>query len=514
MTGDSSILRCAKRVGLVIALVSHGAWAAEGAPRGAEAPPLREGRWVATYESWQLPAGETMGMVGGRMLWGLGDGWHAGPATYGAVRGQRGGFITLGLEAERQWTLGAGWTANAGVFVGGGGGRGGLELAGGGLMLRTHVGLDWAFTPRDRLGVGLSHVRFPSEGAIRSTQPYLRYEHRFDAALTLGWSSQAPANWAPLAWKEHGLALRWRRMKPDASSSRVEGGRVQQFDLLGVAWTAHPWGDGRWLGLAADGALGGGSAGYMQILAQAGWRQNLGSGAHGGLWVAAGPAGGGGVDTGGGLLTEIGVGFAQRIHRDWLVEVGWVRQRAPGGRFDADGWQVGLRYQPGVSGETGTDWTGRPLRVRALHQTYRGQNRAWRSFDADEAVQLAGLAVDAVIGRAPGGAFGYVTGQGVAAHTGRAGAYMAGLVGAGVSVPLAQRWSLEAEGLFGAAGGGGLRTGGGLVGQWQVGLGWRLGRHWSATLSAGQLRAFNGDLRARLVGVALTYDATAWVPGR
>ena len=508
------IPRCMRWIGLVCALASHGAWASEELAEGTEAPPLRLGRWVATFESWQLPAGEAMGMVGGRMLWSLGDGWYAGPSTYGAVRGQRGGFITLGLEAERQWALGAGWSAHAGVFAGGGGGRGGLELAGGGLMLRAHVGLDRALSPRDRVGLGLSHVRFPSQGAIRSTQPYLRYEHAFAANLTPGWSSQVPETGAPLAWTEHGLALRWRHMTPDASSQRVGGGYLQPFDLLGVAWSAQPWEDGRWLGLAADGALGGGSAGYMQILAMAGWRQEFWPGTQASLWVAAGPAGGGGVDTGGGLITEIGVGVAQRIQRDWRVELGWIRQRAAGGRFDARGWQVGLRYEPGASRETSAEWTRYPLRVRVLHQTYRGQHSAWRSFDAHAAVQLAGLAADIVIDRAPGEAFGYLTGQGVAAHTGRAGAYMAGLVGAGVSMPLTQRWRWEAEGLVGAAGGGGLRTGSGLVGQWQVGLAWRPTRHWSGLLSVGQLRALNGDLRARVVGLALTFNATAWMPGR
>lgn len=473
---------------------------------------LAHGRWIITHERWDLPADETMGMWGGRLLWDLGEGWRVGPAAYGAVQGQRGGFITLGVEGERSWRLGPHWELDAGLFVGAGGGRGGLELAGGGLMLRAHAGVSWALSPRDRLGVGVSHVRFPSQGAIRSSQPFVRYERRFDSWLTPGWDAE------PRGWKRepgwHRFGLRWRHMKPDAPSARTDTrAQVGTMDLLGAEWQSQVGTGPVWLGLAADGAVGGNSAGYMQMLGQVGWLQPLWPGGLGSVWFGVGPAGGGGVDTGGGLLMEAGASLGQRLTRDWALEVGWLRQHAPQGRFGADGLMARIVYQPGNQADSSPAASlALPLRVRWLHQTYRGKDAAWRSFDADTPVRLMGVAVDAMAGQTTDAVRWYATGQGLAAYAGRAGAYMEGWVGPGLRWAWSDRLALEAEALLGAGGGGGLRTGGGAMAQGRAALTWRIGRHASVAASLGHVRAVRGDLRARSAGVVFIYDLTAWPP--
>ena len=133
-----------------------------------------------TQEVWKLPAGETMGMSGGTLWWGVGEQMNLGVASYGATRGERGGFITLGVAGEYAQRWSPHWRSSLGLFVGAGGGRGGQPLAGGGLMLRTDLGLSYDMPHWGSLGLGVSHVRFP-DGTIRSTQPYLRYDHRFNS---------------------------------------------------------------------------------------------------------------------------------------------------------------------------------------------------------------------------------------------------------------------------------------------------------------------------------------------
>lgn len=137
-------------------------------------------------ETWKLPGNETMGMVGGNLLFGVSDKLKLGVASYGAVRGNRGGFITLGATGEFEQALTSRWGAHAGLFVGAGGGRGGQPLAGGGLMVRANLGLSYDTGRYGKLGFGFSHVNFPS-GVISSTQPYLRYDYRFDTLIASGW---------------------------------------------------------------------------------------------------------------------------------------------------------------------------------------------------------------------------------------------------------------------------------------------------------------------------------------
>lgn len=145
--------------------------------------PFAEASVGTSIETWRIPGGESMDMAAARLLFQVADGWRVGPVAYGAVGGQRGGFITLGAEAERAWRLGSTATLDTGFFVGAGGGRGGRELAGGGLMWRAHAGWSMAVSRNDRIGLGVSHVRFPSQGVIRSTQPYFRYERWFESPV-------------------------------------------------------------------------------------------------------------------------------------------------------------------------------------------------------------------------------------------------------------------------------------------------------------------------------------------
>ena len=128
-----------------------------------------------TYESLNLPGGEAMGMLGGDYLVSVNDHLRIGVGAFGAVQGERGGFITLGVEGELQERIGDNLLSHAALFVGAGGGHGSNALTGGGLMLRGDLGLTYETHGYGNIGMGISHVRFPS-GDISSTQPYVQYD--------------------------------------------------------------------------------------------------------------------------------------------------------------------------------------------------------------------------------------------------------------------------------------------------------------------------------------------------
>lgn len=469
--------------------------------------------WRLTSETWQLPGSETMGMVGANLLFDVNEQVRLGVGSYGAVRGDRGGFITLGVAGEVRQRLSASWLGHAGLFVGAGGGRGGVELAGGGLMVRSDVGLTYETARYGNVGFGISHVTFPS-GVIRSAQPYVLYEYTFHSLLGgrgMALPSRGQTASADLASRAQEFSLVTRTYRI-ADSVLQDDGRPQHdsMQLLGVEWLSYM--DDRWfVKLEADGAMGGNSAGYMQILAGAGYRLPLTRQAALKAHVAAGPAGGGNVDTGGGLLFDAGLAWQQQLTRRTALELAVSEVRAPSRSFKAHSLALKLNYQFDLpaAGADPVAWPALagldavPLRVRVANQTYVKGSANWRNGDPDQSVSNLGVQLDYFVSP-----HWFLTGQGLAAYAGKAGAYMTGQLGAGTQWPITDRWFVEGEALVGAAGGGGLAMGDGLSGQVNVGVGYRLSKSLSLMATAGQISALRGDMKAKVLGVSLGYEFT------
>ena len=470
--------------------------------------------WRLTSETWKLPGSEKMGMVGANLLFDVNEQVRLGVGSYGAVRGDRGGFITLGVAGEVRQRLSPSWLGHAGLFVGAGGGRGGVELAGGGLMVRSDVGLTYEMGGYGNVGLGVSHVTFPS-GVIRSTQPYVLYEYTFHSLLggrgmALPSRGQTVSADLPSRAQEFSLVTRRYRI---ADSVLQDDGQPQHgsMQLLGVEWLSYL--NERWfVKLEADGAMGGNSAGYMQILAGAGYRLPITRQAALKAYAAAGPAGGGNVDTGGGLLFDAGLAWQQQLTRRTALELAVSEVRAPSQSFKARSLALKLNYQFGLPAAVGADPVGWPaltgldavpLRVRVVNQTYVQGSANWRNGDPDQSVSNLGVQLDYFVSP-----HWFLTGQGLAAYAGKAGAYMTGQVGAGTQWPITDRWFVEGEALVGAAGGGGLATGSGLVGQVNAGVGYRLSKSLSVMATAGQISALRGDMKAKVLGLSLGYEFT------
>lgn len=470
--------------------------------------------WRVTSETWKLPGSETMGMVGANLLFDVSDKVRLGVGTYGAVRGDRGGFITLGLAGEVRQRLSSSWLGHAGLFVGAGGGRGGVELAGGGLMVRSDVGLTYETAGYGNVGFGLSNVTFPS-GVIRSAQPYVLYEYTFHSLLGghgMALPSRGQSASADLPSRAQEFSLVTRSYRIPASVVRDDGQpQHDSMQLLGVEWLSYL--NDRWfVKIESDGAVGGDSAGYMQILAGAGYRLPLTSTMALKVHAAAGPAGGGNVDTGGGLLFDAGVAWQQKLTRRTALELAVGEVRAPSRSFKARSLALKLNYQfglPATAGAAPVAWPALagldavPLRVRAVSQTYFKDRENWRNGDRNQSVSNLGVQLDYFVSP-----YWFLSGQGLAAYAGKAGAYMTGQIGVGTQWPVAERWFVEGEALVGAAGGGGLTMGDGLVSQVNAGVGYRLSKSLSLMATAGRIAALRGDMRAKVLGVSLGYEFT------
>jgi hypothetical protein len=471
-----------------------------------------------TYENVSLPGNENMGFLGSTLLYDATDWLAVGAAAYGALVGKRGGFITLGGAAEIRREISDFAEVNAGIFVGAGGGRGGFQLAGGGLMLRYHLGGQIKSERWGNLGAGVSFIDFP-DGEIHSFQPYASYDYPFTTLLSSGWievsnitdysSSIAPAS-------EHEFAMVSRFYKVPSGVMQDNGKTVQHptINLLGVEWNRY-LDDHLFVRVETEGAMGGQSTGYMQILFGFGYRIALLNGTWFKLMSSAGVAGGGAVATGGGLLVDATAALQQKLGDNLYAEIAAGYVLSPGDSFKAISYAAKLGYHfftPDIPGEKVSlsdmgNFKPLHLRIRTMHQSYFQAAANWRTHHRNSNVNLLGLQLDYFITKNL-----FVTGQGAAAYHGKAGAYMTGLVGAGTHVTLfGSPIFIELEALAGAAGGGGMAVGSGFVWQASSSLGYKLSDAYSIIGAYGYMSAAKGLFRARMLNISVGYNFSSFL---
>ena len=272
--------------------------------------------------------------------------------------------------------------------------------------------------------------------------------------------------------------------------------------------------DRLFLKVETEGAMGGENNGYMQILLGGGYRLPLWNSSALKLHVAAGPAGGGTANTGGGLLLDGGIGFEQNLTDRTALEISLGGVTTPTRKFEAVSLGLKLNYQfglPNASAEPAS-WNNllsayntADLRVRLTNQTYFKGDPQWRNQFIDQPVSNLGVQLDYFV--TPNW---FLTGQALAAYEGKAGAYMVGEVGTGLQWPVTKRLFVEGEVLVGAAGGGGLAVSGGLVGQANASVGYHLTDTLSLLATLGRIEALSGNFKANVAGASLTYQFTGF----
>ncbi|MDP2760546.1 MAG: hypothetical protein Q8O64_09120 [Sideroxyarcus sp.] len=472
-------------------------------------PELEDFEIHSMYETWRLPVDETMGVVGLGVSKSFGDYARLGIDFFDAIEGRRGGFITLGMSAALEYPVSDRWFVEAGLFLGAGSGSGGYELAGGGLMVRESVGLKYAMTNQDAASLGWSHVDFPEGGKIQSSQVYFSYQRAFQALFQVGKPIFASSDTRDAVWDDHeaghqqpGLIV--RHVHVPVSTKRLDGMPQRNLQQVGVEWKSY-LGSHTFFRAETVGAMGGSSAGYMHLMAGLGTEYALSENMTAEASLNLGGGGGGGVDTGGGLLAEATLGVRRNIFDAWFMKAAVGHVTAPNGKFSGTTYSMGLGRDFGISSRRHHDSADpyrldyHPIRMRATQQTYFGRGSGWRTRP-DKNVSNLGVQVDYFISPNV-----FLTGQGLAAYAGDAGAYMTGLVGMGYRWVLTDRFFAEGEALAGAGGGGGLNVGSGLVNQLNIGIGYQLSDSVSLLGTIGEMRAVNGPFRATVAGVSLAY---------
>lgn len=448
-----------------------------------------------SFERVRFPGDERVGLVGTSYLVDVTDasGIAVGPAVYGAISGQRGGFFTFGAEAAWRRRLAGPFGVELGLYAGGGGGSSAPQ--GGGLMLRPHADLLWDLGGYT-LGVSVAKVKFPN-GQIDSTQWGLVLD------LPSGFNFAPAARLGTPVFAGGRTGIGFDRIqivggvyRTRAASTLIDGSpEPRNIRTIGVR-AEQELGNHTYWGLEASGAAQPGVAGYAEYLGTAGIegetiRNHLNVGARVGL----GMAGGGGIPVGGGLFAKAAVYGVVRLSGDLGISLEAGLASAPRGDFRAASLSAAMFWALD-STDGGSGVPARPVRTdfSAGVEQYNAARRdgSTRVLDADV------LKIDRFL--SPNF---YVSGQVHSAVSGAAGGYSVALIGAGWMQPLGPRWHAGAELLAGAAGGGGVDSHGSIV-QPMLYAGFQITPAVALRVGAGRIKALNGPLSANVVGALLT----------
>ena len=265
-----------------------------------------------------------------------------------------------------------------------------------------------------------------------------------------------------------------------------------------------------WL-LTMAGAAGGGYEGYAELATGFGLQHRLSFWPSLSLRAEAevGMAGAGStVDTGGGLIGKLNAGAVLDLTRDVSLSLS-AGKIASRGRFKANearvelvfrGWDVvpGGERSAASPGPDQLAWAPWEATMGLVHQP-----RMLRQDGSKQALDVVALK----LGRLYDNGW-RVVGQAAISVTGDAGGYAAGTIGAGwLSALLADSgWQFGAEASVGAAGGGLVQVGGGLLGQAQLQARYALSRDWALQADAGWFRTRRATQSIPLVGVSLVHS--------
>lgn len=440
--------------------------------------------------------------------------------SYSAVLGKRPGLITFGTGAGYvQPLFNSPFSLDFGVYIGGGGGGGAPD--GGGLITREHLNLSYKLR-NFSVFMGYSRLDFPT-GDMGS--------HNFNAGISLSslfrTAQVSRTNAAPDDYLDPELKRSKSRINISGQNYlKFAGSPTFQNELptpgegdvylLGVEvdqFFHEKW----YAALKLHGAVAGGIDGYMSYLVGLGVEHPIGSGRL--LLDAqllAGPSGGGNVATGGGGIIQGALGLRARLGDSYSIKAGLGQTFSPGGQFRGTFLELALakNFQfissnkvllPEQERETvyglGPEHFLHRFGFEIKNRTYFSPKLIDKNgYPYDRAFQLLGFQISKIIHKNFD-----VSGATYWAYQGSYGAYAEGLLGLGYRSEISPGWTFRAQLLGGAAGGGGIDLGSGLVFQYSAGLMRSLSENWGFALGVGQMQGVRGNFKPYFVDAGIAY---------
>ena len=458
------------------------------------------------FLSIELPNNDpNMGFTGIHYNLMLNDWSYAGIGLYGAVSGNKGGFFTLGINAGIKKYLGDDFYLDTGFHFGGGGGVSAPD--GGGAFILPHFNLGYDFK-KFSLNSGWSYVDFFDGGDIKGHQFNIGLEIPLDYTYSNYSTSENEFNFKDLKksdWnnisKRTSLMLHLNTLKIKGNTQGINNGKT--IKLAGFELASYF--NKNWFAfLKVDGAFDGIKAGFMDVFLGGGYQYIFNKNNTNILAkFGVGAAGGGGIDTQGGFLLYPDLSIEQRIFNDLFIAVNKGFVLSPNSHFNTSSLGIGLKYYIDRNGiiadKSFSKGKFKGFEVIVKQDLYIDANRdANTSEDMHQISLQLNLDLNKNI---------YVTGQTSFANFGDAGAYAEGIVGLGAKTNpfFNDKITLFGQVLGGAAGGGGISTGEGLIVKPSAGFSYKLNNTLSLRTAAGYVKAKGGSLSSTFINFGIKY---------
>ena len=435
--------------------------------------------------------------------------FYTGVGIYGSVRGRRGGFFTLGINAGYHTNLTERLFLDTGIHFGGGGGAGAPD--GGGAFILPKVNLGYKFN-KFSLQAGYSYINFFDGGDIISHQLNMGlhipitidYTPFSNAEITYNAKNLKSSVWNKRA-RRMSFMLHLNHLSPQGNAQNGNGVSLNDSTIRLVGFEINSYVKDSWFLFAKfDGAYDGIPAGYMDILLGVGYHLGLNRNKTNILAkFGMGAGGGGGVETKGGMLMYPDISLEQHISNNVFISVNKGYLMSPDGFFESSTLGFGLKYYTNINGisnlpsDTDTEFKGFEF---IMKQDYYRQ--AKRITNPTQDMYQMAIQLNYFLNKNI-----YLAGQTGFANFGDAGAYAEGIVGVGLQTnPFFNgKVYVFAQGLVGGAGGGNISTGKGLIYKPSAGINYVIGNGLSLRGSAGYVGAINGDLGSTMINLGVSY---------
>ncbi len=433
---------------------------------------------------------------------------YAGLGYYGALFGKRGGFFVLGLRAGMQKKIYNNLFLDVNGFFGGGGGAEAPD--GGGAAIFANANLGYEF-PKFSISAGYNYTNFFDGGLIKGSQfnyvlriPFqLGYTAFSASGKKINYKDYENSEWN-IGSKKIDFSLNFTQLEPLKKSKQTAlvGKKIQ---LLGFELDGY-LNEKDFLFARAEGGYKGIRGGYLDVLLGYGRKFKLITNQTSlALKLGLGPAGGGGVDTQGGLLIYPDISIIQKIWRNFNLSLTKGYLFTPNqylvGSTVGVGFQYNL-YQNGLKYETNKQFNSavfNGLEVVAAQEIYFNAERETNpTANMQQILTQINFFLKKQI---------YVATHISFANFGDAGAYGEGAFGLGVTTGGNAETKLKGflQVLGGGSGGGNIDVGQGFILKPSIGLQYQLLPQLDLRSTFGRIIAVDGALNSNTVNFGISY---------
>jgi len=448
-----------------------------------------------------------MGLIGVHYNLSFGN-FYTGIGMYGAVRGKRGGFFTLGVNAGFKSYLNDHLFLDTGIHFGGGGGASAPD--GGGVFLLPHLNIGYQFK-KFSLTSGYSFINFFDDGNIRSHQLNLALQIPLNLTYSDIVNEEKQFNIEDLKtsdWdtkpKRMSFMLHLNNLSVKGNSKNTLGQSLTGSTIRLAGFELNSYFDKNWFFFAKfDGAYDGIPAGYMNIFIGGGYHFSFNKNRTNILAkFGLGAGGGGGVDSQGGVLVYPDLSIEQHISNNVYLSINKGLLMSPNSFFESSTFGIGLKYYSNMNGIKGNNISkGKFKGFEAIIKQDIYHN-AERTLNPTEDLYQISLQLNYHLNKNV-----YIAGQTSFANFGNAGAYAEGIVGMGLQTNyfIKDKVNFFVQGLIGGAGGGDISTGEGLIIKPSAGMNYKMNSRFAFRGALGYVKSRGGNLSSPFLNFGISY---------